>query len=220
MLQPVLLCEGFNKFYRQQRRWSGTVINAVVLLIGLIIHIYYYLVKNSDLIRGINISMVLGLLFLHTAIAPLALPKARRNSLQWLLGLVFVFLSALLFYRSQQLVMVQTLDLVNERLLCWLLFYGIGVELVLFYACLALTSDRVERELRESEERFRHLSEGSADLVWQLGVDLRITYVNHADQALRGFTPDEVLGTSVFDMFTAAGAALIWDANKQRLAGR
>jgi len=218
MLQPVLLYEGFNRFYRQHRRWSGTVINAVVLLIGLIIHIYYYLVNNNDLIRAINISIVLGLLFLHTAIAPLALPAARRNSLQWLLGLVFIVLSALLFYRSQQLVMLQTLDLVNERLLCWMLFYGIGVELVLFYACLALTSDRVERELRESEERFRHLSEESADLVWQLDVDLRITYVNHADQALRGFTPDEVLGTNVFDMFTAAGAALIWDANKQRLA--
>lgn len=218
MLHPALLYEGFSKFYSQHRRWSGTFINIALLIIGLMVHIYFYVVNNSDVMRAVNISIILGLLFLHTAIAPLFIHKARHSILQWLLSVVLICLSALLLYRSQQLMMLQTLDLLNDRLLCWLLFYGIGVELVLFYTCLALTSDRVERELRESEERFRHLSEGSADLVWQLDLDLHVTYVNHADYVLRGFTPEEVLGTSVFDVFTATGAALIWDANRERLA--
>jgi len=54
-------------------------------------------------------------------------------------------------------------------------------------------------ELRASEERFRRLTEESADIIWQLDSDLNFTYINGTDQVLRGFSPDEVLGTSILD---------------------
>lgn len=64
-------------------------------------------------------------------------------------------------------------------------------------------------ELRASEEHFRMLAENMADIVWRADAQMRFTYINKADENLRGFTREEVIGTSIRDNLTPAGLALL-----------
>ena len=54
--------------------------------------------------------------------------------------------------------------------------------------------ERLERELRESEERYRFLVQNAPDLVWSIGPDARLTFLSDAVERLTGFHPDELLG--------------------------
>lgn len=51
-----------------------------------------------------------------------------------------------------------------------------------------------EQALRESEERLRFITENTHDIVWQLDRDYRFTYINSADERMRGIPHDEVIG--------------------------
>ncbi len=54
--------------------------------------------------------------------------------------------------------------------------------------------ERLERDLRQSEERYRFLVQNAPDLVWSIGPDARITFLSHAVERLTGFRPDELIG--------------------------
>ncbi len=54
--------------------------------------------------------------------------------------------------------------------------------------------ERLERELRESEERYRFLVQNAPDLVWSVGPDARLTFLSDAVERLTGFRPEELLG--------------------------
>jgi len=71
--------------------------------------------------------------------------------------------------------------------------------------------------LRISEERFRRLSEDSADMIWQLDTDMCFTYVNANDHAMRGFRAEEVLGRPVTQFLREQDAVAIKIANDERL---
>jgi PAS domain S-box-containing protein len=53
---------------------------------------------------------------------------------------------------------------------------------------------RLERELRESEERYRYLVQNAPDLIWSLGADARLSFLSDAVERLTGFQPEELLG--------------------------
>jgi len=65
------------------------------------------------------------------------------------------------------------------------------------------------KELRESEALYRLLTEETLDVVWKTDRDLRITYISPADERLRGFKAEEVLGQHVFELFTEEGVATV-----------
>lgn len=72
----------------------------------------------------------------------------------------------------------------------------------------ALVAERT-RSLRESQAFYRMLAEDAEDVHWQMDCDLVMTYVSPADERLRGFRADEVVGHSVFELLTEeAGAQL------------
>ena len=77
---------------------------------------------------------------------------------------------------------------------------------------------RVELALRASEERFRFLAENTSDVVWELGLDMRFTYINSADERTRGFHRDEVIGRPVMELFTPEGQAIIGKVTAAREA--
>lgn len=53
------------------------------------------------------------------------------------------------------------------------------------------------KELRESERRYRLLSENTIDVIWVVTPQLRIRYVNPAVRHLTGYEPKEIIGTGL-----------------------
>jgi two-component system cell cycle sensor histidine kinase/response regulator CckA len=68
--------------------------------------------------------------------------------------------------------------------------------------------DRAEQELRESEQKYRRLTDNMQDVIWQLTPDLVFTYVSPSDQKQRGYEAYEVLGRSVWEFMTPASQEL------------
>jgi PAS domain S-box-containing protein len=64
---------------------------------------------------------------------------------------------------------------------------------------------RTEEKLRESEERFRLITETSSDVIFQLDLEGRITYCSPSAQRVLGFTPEEVMGTHLKHFFPETG---------------
>ncbi|EFQ22825.1 diguanylate cyclase with PAS/PAC sensor [Aminomonas paucivorans DSM 12260] len=64
---------------------------------------------------------------------------------------------------------------------------------------------RMEDALRESEEKFRYMAEHSSDTIWHTDAECRFTYVSPADERMRGFTQDEVVGTTVWSLLKPEG---------------
>ena len=74
----------------------------------------------------------------------------------------------------------------------------------------------MESRLRASEAHYRLLTEDVSDVVWKLDGECRFTYVSPADQRLRGYRADEVIGRTIFEMTTAEGAASIGEKFRLR----
>ena len=79
----------------------------------------------------------------------------------------------------------------------------------------ALVTQRTQ-ELRESEALYRFLTEEALDVVWKTDRDLFITYISPADERLRGFKAEEVIGQHVFELFTEDGVATVQALIKKR----
>ncbi len=59
---------------------------------------------------------------------------------------------------------------------------------------------RSEKSLHDSEEQFRFLAEHSIDIIWRLDSQQVITYVSPADERMRGYPPEEVVGHAFIDI--------------------
>lgn len=94
--------------------------------------------------------------------------------------------------------------------------YFILLILALLVARFQWTTLRQREELRTSEAHFRRLAENMADIVWLADAQMRFTYINAADQRVRGFARDEVIGTNVRDNLTLQGQNIL----KQKLRER
>jgi PAS domain S-box-containing protein len=57
---------------------------------------------------------------------------------------------------------------------------------------------RAERELRESEEKYRRIVEATHEGVWLIDAEERTTFVNRRVEEILGYLPGEMLGRSLF----------------------
>jgi len=83
---------------------------------------------------------------------------------------------------------------------------------------MAVQLDEREQELRKSEEEYRFLADNSADIIWRLGSDYRINYINPADEKLRGFTRDEVMGQPLANLMHPDNVSLLLERQSNRIA--
>jgi PAS domain S-box-containing protein len=63
--------------------------------------------------------------------------------------------------------------------------------------------ERLEFELRESEERYRYLVSASPDLVWVTNAEGRVNFVSEAATTILGKRPDELNGLMFWELFDA-----------------
>lgn len=80
----------------------------------------------------------------------------------------------------------------------------IGPSVVVFFSlatalvCLLLLdqerSETAAEELRASEQRYRLLAENTADIIWEVDLELRGVYANQAVERILGYTPEEFVG--------------------------
>ncbi len=60
---------------------------------------------------------------------------------------------------------------------------------------------RMEEAIKESEEKYRSLSEASPDLIFVIDPDDRVTYVNNSAATMLGYAPAEIAGRKRSDLF-------------------
>lgn len=72
----------------------------------------------------------------------------------------------------------------------------------------ALVEERTQA-LHASEALYRQLTEDTRDIHWKTDRHLVITYISPADERLRGFKADEVIGHPALDMLTSEDAARV-----------
>lgn len=82
------------------------------------------------------------------------------------------------------------------------------------YAQMSISTDITERKeaeeaLQKSEERFRSLVETTSDWVWEVDRNGAYTYASPRVTDVLGYRPEEILGTTPFDLMSAEEAAPI-----------
>ena len=61
---------------------------------------------------------------------------------------------------------------------------------------------RAENALRESEAKYRFLTEKMYDIIWTAGLDFRITYDSPSVERVLGYTPQERMRQKASEMLT------------------
>ena len=75
-----------------------------------------------------------------------------------------------------------------------------------------------ERSLRDSEERYRTLTEASPDMIYLVGADCRVQYVNGQAAQRFGVSAERLIGRPIAEMFEGVTGARIVAAVEQVLA--
>jgi PAS domain S-box-containing protein len=90
-------------------------------------------------------------------------------------------------------------------------------------ASIAIERSIAVKKLQESEAHYRLLTEDVYDVVWKADCDLRFIYISPADERMRGFTSEEMLGHHPFEHMTEEGIAtakeIMLDAQLSRSQG-
>ncbi|MDD2562851.1 MAG: transporter substrate-binding domain-containing protein [Salinivirgaceae bacterium] len=73
------------------------------------------------------------------------------------------------------------------------------------------------QELQKSEEKFRIITENSSDIIWHIDSNFCLTYISPADERIRGFKKEDILGNSLFSILKPEGIELLKEANKKRI---
>lgn len=81
--------------------------------------------------------------------------------------------------------------------------FVMGVIVAAFNNIFSAAVYRSEQKIKKSEERFRMFTQNSLDVIWTMEMKNRtFTYVSPSVFNLRGYRPEELLGTPVIDSLT------------------
>jgi PAS domain S-box-containing protein/putative nucleotidyltransferase with HDIG domain len=65
---------------------------------------------------------------------------------------------------------------------------------------ISINNAMAYQKIKESEARFRSLSENAPDIIYTLGIKGEFTYVNPSIEAILGYQPDEIMGKYFVDI--------------------
>jgi PAS domain S-box-containing protein len=109
----------------------------------------------------------------------------------------------------------------------WIVFTIAVVLLILVFIWVWLLRLQIKKktesinlknqELQKSEEKFRVITENSSDIIWHLDSNFLLTYISPADERIRGFKKEEVIGKSLFSILKPEGIEMLMEANKKRM---
>jgi diguanylate cyclase (GGDEF)-like protein/PAS domain S-box-containing protein len=68
---------------------------------------------------------------------------------------------------------------------------------------------KMEEKLRENEQKYRFLTENSADVIWHINNGYRVDYISPADETIRGYKREEIIGQPIWNFFNPAGIKLV-----------
>lgn len=71
---------------------------------------------------------------------------------------------------------------------------------------------QTEEALYKSEEKYRFMTENVSDVIWHMDVDFCFDYVSPAEERLRGYKPEEVVGTHLWEILKPEGVDLVMEA--------
>ena len=91
-----------------------------------------------------------------------------------------------------------------------------GIELTLEIT----EQEQTFKALKESEEKFRNLSESSYDAIFTLDKTGKFTYISPAVNRITGYTPDEILGKSFDNFILKSYQSQALAAHKELLSGK
>lgn len=96
----------------------------------------------------------------------------------------------------------------------WPIFFsGLSLSTILLWAWASARARRAmaERALKDSEQRFRDVSEAAGEYIWETGPDGNYSFVSGRASSVLGYAPEELVGRSPFDFLWEEDA---WDIRK------
>lgn len=95
----------------------------------------------------------------------------------------------------------------------------IGNERYMLTLVMDITARKqAEEALKESEEKYRFITEKMTDIVWIMDMDLRTTYVTPSIETVLGFTREERLQQSVQEQLTPDSLSYVLEVKARELA--
>jgi len=73
------------------------------------------------------------------------------------------------------------------------------IVLLILYFLLAYFENKNNELIKHSEDRFRHMVESTSDLVWEIDIEAKFTYLSSQVTSILGYSYTECLGKKPFD---------------------
>lgn len=109
---------------------------------------------------------------------------------------------------------------VSSRILFFQFYLAATVLTVLPIAADLHSRRRVNRTLRQSEERFRLIAEHSTDILFHIETNGTVRYVSPSIRQLGGYEPADLIGQSAFLVVAPEHFDIVQQAFREAIAGR